>query len=269
MMRVLGWCHNGYHDLPAAEVARRAQLSSLDALIIKYGDPAFERAITAAGIAWGTERFCYARQAAAEGAMLADAVDAGAAFAVANCEPNDGGGWDAPTAVASIRMLIDAFRARHRRVPLYVCADLRRGRSRDAPFVAEAARGGIDGWLPMVYPRAFGQSVAAAFAAAYPGATYRGLPCSPVLQAYDGIGAEAVAAQITAAAARGAAWCSIYTVETASDDELRAVTSAKAGATDDVLRATALAYVRGALAILDHGTPGELEAWGRLFNGGK
>ncbi len=267
MMRVYGWCHNGYHDLPAAEVVRRARLASLDALIIKYGDPAFERAIAAAGVAWGTERFCYARQAAAEGGMLADAVDAGAAFAVANCEPNDGGAWDSPAAAAAIRLLIDAFRSRHPSAPLYICADLRRGRSLDAPFAFEAARGGIDGWMPMVYPRAFGQSVPDPFAAAFPGATYRGLPCWPVLQAYGGIGAATVAAQVGEAAWRGAAACSVYAVETATDDELRAAASAKAGAGAGVLRATALAYMRGAIAILDHGTPAELEAWGRLFAG--
>lgn len=83
-MRAYGWCHNGYHHLPAAEVARRARLARLDALIIKYGDPAFERAISAEGLAWGTERFTYAHQAALEGRRLADAVDAGAAFAVGN-----------------------------------------------------------------------------------------------------------------------------------------------------------------------------------------
>ena len=56
-MRKLGWCHNGYHTLAAAEVARRARLAGLDALIIKYGDPAFEGAIATAGITWGVERF--------------------------------------------------------------------------------------------------------------------------------------------------------------------------------------------------------------------
>lgn len=266
MMRVLGWCHNGYHDLPAAAVARRVRLAGLDALIVKYGDPAFEREISAAGIGWGTERFCFARQAAAEGEMLADAVDAGAAFAVANCEPNDGGAWDDPSAAAAMRALITAFRARQPRAPLYVCADLRPGRSLDAPFVAEAARGGIDGWMPMVYPRAFGQGVREAFDAAYPGAAYCGLPCAPVLQAYGGIGADAVAAQVAEAAARGAASCSIYAVETATDGELRAIASAAPAAAADVLRATALAYLRGAVAILDHGTPRELESWGSLFS---
>lgn len=167
-MRVLGWCHNGYYNLPAPEVVRRARLARLDGLIIKYGDPAFERAITAAGVAWGIERFAYASQPEREAAMLADAVDAGAAFAVANCEPNDGGGWERADAARAARTMIDAFRARHAKTPLYICADLRRGRSLDAAFVREAARGGIDGWMPMVYPRAFGQSVRAAFDAAYP-----------------------------------------------------------------------------------------------------
>ena len=139
--------------------------------------------------------------------MLADAVDAGAAFAIANCEPNDGGGWGDPGADAAIRRLVDAFRRRHARVPLYVCADLRRGRSLDAPVVREAARGGIDAWMPMVYPAAFRQSVRGAFDAAYPGATYLGLPGEPVIQAYGGVGASLVLEQVAEAKRCGALRC--------------------------------------------------------------
>jgi hypothetical protein len=268
-MITYGWCHNGYHRLPAAEVVRRARLARLDALIIKYGDPAFERAVSATGLAWGVERFTYASQPEREATMLANAVDAGATFAVANCEPNDGGGWDAPHAARAIRTLIDAFRHRHAEVPLYICADLRRGRSLDSPFVREAARGGMDGWMPMVYPKAFGQSVRDAFNAALPGAAYLGLPCWPVLQTYDGAGAPLVAEQVREAKGRGAQALSIYVVETANDDELRALAAAKDVAPAPVdaatLQAVALAYLRGGIAILDHGTPAELRSWGDLF----
>ena len=267
-MIVHGWAHNGYHDLPAREVARRARLAGVDTVIVKYGDPAFEQELTAEGVRWATERFAYASQGAAEGRMLADAVDAGAAFAVANCEPNDGGGWDERHAASAIRALIDAFRVQHPAVPLFICADLRRGRSLDAPFVREAARGGIDGWMPMVYPKAFGQSVPAAFDAAYSGATYVGLPCAPVLQAYDDIGAAAVRAQIHEARRRGATSCSLYLLETATDDELRAAAASRDAVTPEALQATALAYLRGGIAILDHGTPAELADWGRLFSRG-
>ena len=278
LLRLLGWCHNGYHNEPADEVVRRARLAGIDALIIKYGDPAFERAIAAAGIVWGVERFAYAAQSAREGAMLADAVDAGAAFAVANCEPNDGGGWGAAGAEVAIRELIDAFRARHPLTPLYIAADLRRGRSLDAPFVREAARDrrvagetGVDGWMALVYPKAFGQSVSAAFDAAYPAPRYLRLPCAPVIQTYDDVGPAVVREQVTEARGRGAASLSIYVVETASDDELRAIAAANAKPAPldpALLRAVAAAYVRGAVAILDHGTPSELAAWGRLFAGG-
>ena len=276
-IRLLGWCHNGYHNLPADEVVRRARLAQLDALIIKYGDPEFEHTITAAGIAWGVERFAYAAQAAREGAMLADAVDAGAAFAVANCEPNDGGSWGDAGAAEAIRALIDAFRARHASTPLYIAADLRRGRSLDAPFVREASRGrrvagetGVNGWMALVYPKAFVQTAAAAFDAAYPGARYLGLPCDPVIQTYDDPGPALVTEQITEAKRRGCASISIYVVETATDDELLAVAGAKATLAPDAstLREAAAAYVRGAIAILDHGTPAELGAWARLFEQG-
>jgi hypothetical protein len=266
-MRLVGWCHNGYHNASPEDVLRRARVGQLDGLIIKYGDPEFELAITAAGISWGSERFAYVSQAAREGAMLADAVDAGAAFAVANCEPNDGGGWGEPGAADAIRSLIAAFRARHASVPLYIAADLRAGRSLDAPFVHEAVRSGIDGWMPLVYPKAFGQTAAAAFDAAYPGARYLDIPCAPVIQTYDGVGPALVRDQIAEAQRRGAKSLSIYVVETASDDELRAISVAKGAPAPDpeALRQLATAYIRGAIAILDHGTPAELAAWGRFF----
>ncbi len=270
-MRIFGWCHNGYFTVPVGEVVRRARGARLDALIIKYGDPQFELGIAAAGVRWGVERFVYASQAEHEGARLADAVDAGAEFAVANCEPNDGGGWGDEGAAAAIRALIDTFRSRHPGRALYVCADLRGGRSLGAPFVREAARGGVTGWMPMVYPKAFGQTVTEAFDAAYPGAAYLGLPCMPVLQTYDDVGAPAVAEQLAEAKRRGAEAASLYVVEAATEAELEAVAWAKDGAPADAetLRAIALAYVRGALAILDHGTPAELAQWGAFWSHGR
>ena len=74
--------------------------------------------------------------------------------------------------------------------------------------------------------------------------------------------------QIEEARRRGATSLSIYVVETASDDELGAVATATASAPIDapILRETAAAYLRGAITILDHGTPAELSAWGRLFD---
>lgn len=270
-MELLGWCHNGYYNLPAPEVARRAALARVDALVVKYGDPAFEQALTAAGVAWGIERFAYASQAAREGRMLADAVSAGARFAVANCEPDAGGGWDRGAEAASaVRALIDAFRTVHPAAPLHLALDLRAGRSLEAPFVVEAARQGVEGWMAMVYPKAFGLSEAAAFDAAYPGPSYRGRPCAPVVQVYDGVGAASVLLQVAEARRRGAQSVSAYVIETASDDELRALATAKDGGAVDAatLQATALAYLRGAIAILDRGTPGELRAWASLFGGG-
>jgi hypothetical protein len=124
--------------------------------------------------------------------------------------------------------------------------------------------------MPMVYPKAFGQPVAAAFDAAYPGAEYLGLPCAPVIQTYDAVGPLAVLQQVAEARRRGARALSIYVVETATDDELRAAATARDDAAPDAaaLQATALAYLRGALAILDHGAPAELRAWAELFSGG-
>jgi hypothetical protein len=198
-------------------------------------------------------------------------VDAGASFAVANCEPNDGGGWGDAGAAGAVRRVVDGFRSRHATTPLWICADLRRARSLDSAFAREAARAGITGWMPMVYPKAFRQTIRQAFDAAFPGAQYLGLPCEPVIQTYDSVGAVSVLEQIDEARRRGAGGLSFYVVETASDDELRAIaTIAQAERPIDaaVLQATAHAYLRGAIAILDHGTAPELRAWAELFGGG-
>jgi hypothetical protein len=267
-LRIAGWCHNGYYNLRAAEVIRRGRLARAESLIIKYGDPEFERSIAATHVAWGVERFAYVSQAAREGELLANAIDAGASFAVANCEPNDGGGWGDTGAANAIRALVDTFRARHPAVPLWICADLRHGRSLGAPFVREAAHGGVDGWMAMVYPKAFGQSVSRAFDAAYPGPLYFGLPCAPVIQTFDAIGPLAVLQQVDEARRRGAKSLSFYVVETATDEELRSVaTAADAHIDATTLQATAHAYLRGAIAILDHGNASELKAWAELFGG--
>ena len=62
---------------------------------------------------------------------------------------------------------------------------------------------------------------------------------------------------------------SAYVIETASDDELRALATAAQRAPVDatVLQATAHAYLRGVIAILDHGNASELRAWAELFGG--
>ena len=91
----------------------------------------------------------------------------------------------------------------------------------------------------------------------------------PVVQTYDDAGALLVLEQVAEAKRRGVASISIYVVETATDDELRAAATAHDAAPYDpaTLRDVAAAYVRGAIAIIDHGTPAELSAWGRLFSG--
>lgn len=88
-----------------------------------------------------------------------------------------------------------------------------------------------------------------------------------MIQAYGGIGAAMVREQIEEARRRGAASLSIYVVETATDAELAAVAAARDDRPVDaaVLRDIAHAYLRGAIAILDHGTPAELREWGALF----
>jgi hypothetical protein len=203
-------------------VARAIQLP-LSYVIVKYGYPQYEALLKAANIPHAVERFVYADQPEAEGAMLANAVDAGAAFVVINAE--GGGGWEDADATVMWRML-GTFRARHPHIELYASIDTRGGRP-DLP----AMRALIDacvGIMPMVYPWDFEQSVTAAFAAALDHFNPRGKPVIPTIQTYpndDGPrpGFIGVKAQIAEVHRRGLPGYNIYTLGHAADDEWRAL----------------------------------------------
>jgi hypothetical protein len=85
----------------------------------------------------------------------------------------------------------------------------------------------VAGWLPMVYPKAFGKSVRAAFSASLDGKDFAGKPVLPTIQTYDHIGAEAVAQQIAEVRRRPdlSGGYQAYTIAHATDAEWAVLTS--------------------------------------------
>lgn len=77
----------------------------------------------------------------------------------------------------------------------------------------------VAGWLPMVYPAAFGQPVPEAFAAALDGVDFAARPVLPAIQTYGGVGAAMVREQIEEVRGRGLAGYQAYTIAHATDEE--------------------------------------------------
>lgn len=254
----LGSWWNGYGaldgDLPR-EVAR-AQEAKLDYIAITYGRPDVERAFAQGGIPWGTVRFVYANNPDGEANMLADAVDAGATFAVINAE--EGGGFDAsPAAGGAVTQLITSFRARHAATPLYAAIDTRGGRLSWPYEVALVA--GCDALLPMVYPLAFDPAqspgfIAAGVADALALAANSGRPLHPILQAYPegdrSLGPNGVLEEVRVAGSPQyqARSMSFYTVGHATDAEWQAVVDLRhlidMGATLNQMLQVGAAFIR-------------------------
>lgn len=221
----LGAWHNNYNDLPIEKCVERAVRAKLGFVIVKYGYPDVEQAYVKAGIPWATERFVLMDQLELEGNMLADAVDAGACFAVVNAE--EGGGWGPKAGTGwAMTKLIDTFRFRHPHVALYACLDTRGDRLYH-PY-QQVALDRCDAILPMVYPVAFyphrpPDYISQAFRDTIRGKDFQGQPIFPVLQSYGKLlGPGGIKEQFSRAMVWGKG-CSFYTIHHATDAEWDAV----------------------------------------------
>ena len=223
------WNGNGPIDHDLFAVVHRAQQAQLDYVVVKYGHPDVEQAFAAGGIRWGTERFVYANDAAGEAAMLANAVDAGAAFAVINAE--GGGGFDdSQDAGHAMDELIAMFKGRHPDTPLYASIDTRGGRL-GSPY-QQVAIARCDGLMPMIYPLAFYEHRPAGYVHSAVGDSLSPIyaagpiiPIHPTLQAYpnessgESMGGNDVLEEIRQAAGYTVRSLSFYTIGHATDDE--------------------------------------------------
>jgi hypothetical protein len=203
---------NQYGSVPLATCARRARKARLRGVIVKSGYSEARDAFAGAGIPWAVERYVYPDQPEEEARRLAAGVASGARFAVVNAEVE----WE-PLGPEPMERLVAEFRRLQPGAELYASVDTRGGRSA-LPYQRVLAAH-VAGWMPMVYPGAFGQPVAAAFAAALDGARFDGRPVLPTLQTYGGIGAPAVHAQIDEVRRRGLPGYQAYTIAHATDAE--------------------------------------------------
>jgi len=176
---------------------------------------------TKAGIPWGTERFVYPDQPLAEAGKLANAVDAGAQFAVVNAEEQVG--W---RGAYPMRILLDELYRRHPNLQVYASIDSRGDRNW-RPFQRELLQRS-DAALPMIYPLAFRPSapngfISRAFADSLDNKAFFGRPIYPSIQTYAGIGADAVRQQIAEVHRRGLPGYNVYTLGHATSPEWAAV----------------------------------------------
>lgn len=210
MNRFAWW--NQYANVDPAYAIARARAARLDAVIVKAGYPRVRDALLNAGITVGTEIYAYPNTIERQAQQLRDDMAAGAAFIVLNCEHE----WE-PLDAAPMRALIAAIPP----VPMYACTDTR-GARWDMPYQREL-RARAHGFMPMIYPKAFGQSAARAFSAALDGRDFLGRSVVPAIQTYDNIGAAAVTDQIAQCTARGLAGYGAYTIGHATDAEWSAI----------------------------------------------
>lgn len=275
----LGAWHNNYNTRPLAECVERAERARLDFVIVKYGWPHVERAYQEAGIPWATERYVFIDQPENEGNMLADAVDAGACFAVINAEEGRGGWGRAEEGAQAIETIATTFCARHPAVALYACLDTRGDRLRH-PY-QQAALHWCDGIMPMIYPGAFrphqpGGYIGQAFDDALAGKDFGDQRVYPVLQSYGWewpkdsgqihhMGPAGIAVQAEYAKDWRMHGMQFYTIHHATDEEWDAVCALKLKPEPEPDPLTAkekceLAIYRGSKPLIHLATDGEWAA---------
>ncbi len=228
-MNIAGW-YNGYEPffITTEKVVQRVLDANIEPLIVKYGHADVERAVTAAGSEWWTEKYVKPQRVERDGNQLADAVDAGARGVVINAE--EGAGWHL-TAGDVMERLIGIVRHRCPSTPIWVSLDTRADRLQQ-PY----ERAGValaDGVIPMVYPTLFWPSmppgyVECAFADCLDGKDFQGKPVRPAIQAFtEGAaphpGPLGVRAQLDEVLRRRLDGCSIYTVGAATAEEWNAI----------------------------------------------
>jgi hypothetical protein len=203
-------------------------------------------AFSAAGVAWATERYVYPDQPEVEAGRLADNVREGARFAVINAEVE----WEAQ-GPEPMRRLVAEFRRHQPTSELYASVDTR-GSRMDLPYQRVLADH-VAGWMPMVYPMTFQQSVRDAFAASLDGKDFAGKPVLPTIQTYDVIGARAVAEQIAEVHRRGLPGYQAYTMAHATNPEWAEIVKDKEGDMPNEATITAATIIREFAAYVEHG----------------
>ncbi len=198
----------------------RAKEAKLDGVIVKAGYWGIMDQFQRAGIRVGVDVYAKPGSNLMAADMLVQGIRNGAKFAIVNAEHE----WERPDSGEQMRQLCSRFRNQVtlEQAELYASVDTR-GRRMLMPYQQVLSRY-ITGWMPMIYPKAFEQSVVVAFSACLDNKDFAGKPILPTIQAYDNIGAVAVGSQIFQAIfQRGLPGYSVYTIGHATDDEWQAV----------------------------------------------
>ena len=208
---------NRYGTVPLASCVQRAKEARLRGVIVTRGYPEVSSAFARSGIPWATAAYVYPDRPDMEARRLAQEIVAGARFAAINAEAE----WER-LGPEPMERLIAEFRRHQPTAELYASVDTRASRMA-LPYQRVLAEH-VTGWLPMVYPKAFGQSVRDAFAASLDGKSFGGKPVLPTIQTYGHIGAEAVAQQTAEVRRRGLPGYQAYTIAHATDAEWSVLT---------------------------------------------
>lgn len=219
-----GWV-NQYSAPTDAVFVERAK--KVDYIIIKYGMSSYERLCQALAMPWLAERMAESGAGSQNGPsnwlqyaseLAAQANQPGCVGAVINLEEADGG-WHLDNG-SGTRALINKFRQLAPGKPLYASLDTR-GNRPIASYQQVCAQL-CDGVMPMVYPKAFGQSPDQAMVVAVNNTlkqAWGAKPIIPTIQTYNGVGPVSVVQQITAARNIGAKGFNAYTLGHASAQE--------------------------------------------------
>ena len=210
------WAWLNQYAVPALDIMI-ARANQVEGVIIKWGMLERRRALEAAGVLWAVEAYVYPDQAAlwVWGERLAGWVNEGAQFVVINAEVE----WEQTDRQPMID-LISAIRlhSHNAHIELYASVDTRGGRT-GLPYQRVLADN-CAGWMPMIYPIAFQQSVDRAFISCLDsGQQFNGLPIFPTIQTYDQVGPIPVDLELQEVARRGLPGCQAYTIGHATEGE--------------------------------------------------
>lgn len=192
----------------------RAKEAKLDGVIVKGGYWGVMDAFQSAGIRVGVDVYTYPHTPFADADILVHGIRNGAEFAIINAEAE----WEQPDSGEQMRQLCERVKDAFLDVEMYASVDTRGGRM-SLPYQQALSRY-ITGWMPMIYPKAFQQSVVHAFSASLDGhLPWADKPILPTIQTYDGIGVATVTSEIAQCYARGLKGYQAYTIGHATDAE--------------------------------------------------
>lgn len=248
--------------------------SQVSYLIIKYGLSQFEQSAATRGIPWLGERMGEAgvglvaidkwSQFASELAQQCN--QPGCVGGVINLEEADGG-WHNDDG-SRTNALVAKFRALCPDKPLYASIDTRGPRPQYAYQQVLAQL--CDGVMPMVYPKAFGQTAQGAVGSAITPmlrGAWKNKPIIPTIQTYDNLPPAVVEETMFACGREGVRGITAYTLGHATQPEWGAFinTAVAMGSTGDDLRTQLLdarvKFLEAMLGLALRGTPDEILAF--------